>query len=132
MSPSSTHPLSLAGSGKAALTDLLGKIESGNSCTPSQVDNLVVNRTGGECRHRAMRYLRRHDLVREMARERPAKTRLVLEECAEACGPCDFDLLVHLARGLSPVELAETPGVNQNALKVRAHRVRQKIRHALN
>ena len=49
----------------------------------------------------------------------------MLEKCAEACGPREFELLFHRACGLSFVELAKATGVNQNTLKVRAHRALQ-------
>ena len=74
-----------------------------------------------------MLYSRQHDLVQAVVAEGSAESRLTLRKCAEACGRYAFELLVNRASGLSYGELAKATGVNQNTLKVRAYRARQKI-----
>ena len=64
-----------------------------------------------------------------MATEGSAESRLTLVKCAEICGPRDFRLLVSRALGRCYGELAKATGENQNTLKIRVHRVRQKIGH---
>ena len=114
---------------EAAMADLLETIARGEPFTPKQTKNLVVNRIGRERRRRAIVYSGRHDLVPEMATEGSAESRLTLVKCAEICGPRDFRLLVSRALGRCYGELAKATGENQNTLKIRVHRVRQKIGH---
>ena len=126
MLDSTTNAYKAAGI-EAAMNDLLEKFGKGVPCTPEQTKNLVVNRIGKERRHRGMLYSRQHDLAPAIATAGLAESRLTLKKCAEACGARAFELLVNRASGFSYGELAKATGVNQNTLKVRAHRARQKI-----
>ena len=112
---------------EAALTDLLEKISAGEPCTPKQTKNLVVNRMGRERRRRAIVHAGRFDLVPEIANQGSAESRLTLARCEEVCGPLDFRLLLNFALGHSYGELAKASGANENTLKVRVYRLRQKI-----
>ena len=114
---------------EAAMADLLEKIARGEHCTPNQVKNLVVNRISRERRRAAIVHYGRHDLVPHMATNGSVDSRLILEKCEKACGPSDFRLLVNRALGYSYIEISKATGVNQNTLKVRVLRVRQKISH---
>ena len=113
---------------EAAMDDLLEKFARGVPCTSEQTTNLVINRIGKERRHRGMLFSRQHDLAPGIATAGLAESRLTLGKCAKVCGPRDFKLLVNRACGWSYSELANATGVNQNTLKTRVHRVRQKLR----
>ena len=112
---------------ETAMANMLEKIADGEPHNARQVKNLVVNREGKERRRRAIMHAGRHDLVPEQAEEGPVGSRLALIKCAKVCGPRDFLLLVNHALGHSYSELAILTGVNQNTLKIRAHRARKKI-----
>lgn len=114
---------------EAAMTDLLEKFAQGKFLTPQQLQNLVVNRTGRERRRSVILRSRQHCLTSEPTSESSAESRLTLGKCAEICGDRDFALLLGCAMGHSYRELAEATGTKPNALKIRAHRARQKITH---
>lgn len=112
---------------ETAMSDLLEKIARGETCRPSQIKNLVVNRSSKERRRRAMVAARRHELPSDDCSDGAAESSLDLQACQKICGDRDFVLLVNQAAGCTYADLARQTGINQNTLKIRVHRARHKI-----